>query len=813
MIETPESCSSGGGLGSQPGSCRGIDAPNGILPYSTDVPRPPDVVEFNGSSMRITIDDPDAIVALEMTSSLTLDAWVYPMGMGTPGVGGIIVNKEGEFWLGRWGDGNIAWALADGNWVARVSTYYLPEYEWTHIAFTYDGAANTARLYANGALVETWNGLGGSIGDVAAGENRLDIGARAGGNQFFDGRIDDVRVWDATFTGSEIYTLLNGQPITLPASPVVRYRFDEDGDTIFDLSGNAFDGSMSTLGPAAMPIRQRVRRLDKPGGALYLDGIDDRALVEDPAALTRLDMQDTMTIEGWMYLRSHDFATMMVVNEGQYWLAATFNGQVGFAVAGSSPGWVGVYSNYFLPLRTWTHVAWVYDGTLGKARLYINGEFEQEWDVTGSIGDAAPSNNWLGLGGRGIVNDVHGVIDEIRVWSVARSAGEIAQKYNRTLPLPASENGLAGYWRFDERYGDIAFDNSGNGNHAVLGNGTPQFEPYRTMASHLPGYRLIYDGSCGNGFIEPLEDCDDGSASGGDGCSATCRAETVFELMGNPLGGSVSIDIDGVTISVTTTTGQTADQIAAAIASAIQADTTLASLGITAMSLGDQVFIGAEFDNTVITDPGLMDCTATPFPVIAGDVMNLCPETDVLLSTSGTYTEYEWFYEGQPIENETGATLRATLTGEYSVRVGDGSGCLRDSFAELTFVTFCPETEISPQESVFPLEIDKDGASPLGFYATFQGVDDVDGFHLYEGTLGTWYDHGSGGTCQFAECSIPNDIGCFDDLGNGQVRIALSPSAGDHYYLISGYQGSEQGPTGADSSGMVRDPAQETCLP
>ncbi len=530
--------------------------------------------------------------------------------------------------------------------------------------------------------------------------------------------------------------------------------------------------------------------------------------------MARLDMDTEMTIEGWMYLRSHDSATMMVVNDGQYWLAASFNGQVGFAVANTSPGWMGVYSNYFLPLRTWTHVAWVYDAGAGTATLYINGQFEQEWTVSGSIGDAGPASNFLGLGGRYGAENIHGVIDEIRVWSVARSAAEIAQNYNRTLDSPEAETGLSGYWDFDERYGEVVFDRSGSGNHALLGDGTPAFGGYRNMASHLPGYRLIYEGRCGNGFIEPMEDCDDGSGAGGDGCSASCRTESVFEVMGNAMGGSVSIDVAGVTVSVTTTAGQTADQVAAALAAAIQADATLASLGITATSSGDQVFIGAAFDNVVITDPGLMDCaSALPFPIIDGDVMNVCPETGVTLSTSGPYTEYQWFYEGQPIEGATGATLTATLTGDYSVRVGDGSGCLRDSFSELTFVTFCPETEISPREAVFPFEIVKDPASPTGYYATFQNVDDIDGFHLYEGTLGAWYDHGSGGACQFEECSVPNDIGCFDDLGNGRVRVAVSPSGADHYFLVTGYQGVDQGPAGPDSNGIPRDPAEETCLP
>lgn len=33
------------------------------------------------------------------------------------------------------------------------------------------------------------------------------------------------------------------------------------------------------------------------------------------------------------------------------------------------------------------------------------------------------------------------------------------------------------------------------------------------------------DGTCGNGFLDPVEACDDGNLSGNDGCSPTCTTE------------------------------------------------------------------------------------------------------------------------------------------------------------------------------------------------------------------------------------------------------------------------------------------------
>ena len=46
---------------------------------------------------------------------------------------------------------------------------------------------------------------------------------------------------------------------------------------------------------------------------------------------------------------------------------------------------------------------------------------------------------------------------------------------------------------------------------------------------------------CGNGILEPGEECDDGNTINGDGCSATCKVQPGFSCAGSP---SVCSDID-----------------------------------------------------------------------------------------------------------------------------------------------------------------------------------------------------------------------------------------------------------------------------
>lgn len=112
-------------------------------------------------------------------------------------------------------------------------------------------------------------------------------------------------------------------------------------------------------------------------------------------------------------------------------------------------------------LANWTHVAATYDGA--SAILYVDGAQVAQAAGTGPLvelgsiarigaGDTAPGSaneRWNGL------------IDEVRIWSVARSGAEIAAGQFQQIP---SAPGLSGSYRLD---GDGA-DSSGNNLHGVL---------------------------------------------------------------------------------------------------------------------------------------------------------------------------------------------------------------------------------------------------------------------------------------------------------------------------------------------------------
>ncbi|MFC1925721.1 choice-of-anchor C family protein, partial [Chloroflexota bacterium] len=147
---------------------------------------------------------------LEMSSAVTMQAWIYPTGPGMGSAGGIIINREGEYEMARFGDGTIRWAFCNAypGWTWIDTGYVAPLNQWTHVAVTYDNGL--VQTYANGSLVHQYSGSG-TIGDNNNGSpyelDELWIGGRQAGPHNFQGLIDEAAVFNRALSGVEIQSL------------------------------------------------------------------------------------------------------------------------------------------------------------------------------------------------------------------------------------------------------------------------------------------------------------------------------------------------------------------------------------------------------------------------------------------------------------------------------------------------------------------------------------------------------------------------------------------------------------------------------
>ena len=155
-------------------------------------------VDFDGTDDWITVADSSS---LDLSSGMTLEAWVKPDRVDTTWRTILIKEQTDQLAYALYGNtdqgvpsGNV-FTTAD-NGVAGPSP--LPADAWSHVATTYDGT--TLRLFVDGAEVAT-RAVSGPI-KVSGGALR--IGGNAVWAEWFDGTIDEVRVYNRALSADEI---------------------------------------------------------------------------------------------------------------------------------------------------------------------------------------------------------------------------------------------------------------------------------------------------------------------------------------------------------------------------------------------------------------------------------------------------------------------------------------------------------------------------------------------------------------------------------------------------------------------------------
>ncbi|MFZ2148946.1 MAG: LamG domain-containing protein [Sedimentisphaerales bacterium] len=172
-------------------------------------------LEFDGIDDYVEVPDDRSF---DITNEITVTAWINPVDVADWRT---IVSKFAHtpawrkdlYWL-LYG-GNIGVSLAGPSGIG--GTDWIPDVPiesgtWAHVALSYDGFA--MKMYKNGINVAT-NSLSGNLllGDSASNESFY-IGQNTEWGEYFNGLIDDVRIYDRTLTPGQVQDLFNGIPPT-----------------------------------------------------------------------------------------------------------------------------------------------------------------------------------------------------------------------------------------------------------------------------------------------------------------------------------------------------------------------------------------------------------------------------------------------------------------------------------------------------------------------------------------------------------------------------------------------------------------------
>ncbi len=147
--------------------------------------------------------------SLSLSTGMTLEAWVYPTALMS-GASTLVIKQQPN--TGSYNDAYLLAANSSANpnppmsdvWtggeVAVGGNTQIPINQWTHLATTYDG--NNQSLYVNGGLVNTMP----QTGPINPSSGLLQIGGNSLWGGYFQGYIDEVRIYNRALSGTDINT-------------------------------------------------------------------------------------------------------------------------------------------------------------------------------------------------------------------------------------------------------------------------------------------------------------------------------------------------------------------------------------------------------------------------------------------------------------------------------------------------------------------------------------------------------------------------------------------------------------------------------
>jgi hypothetical protein len=210
---------------------------------------------MSGSGNCISLDGSNDCVYIGsvLSSSYTKEAWINWRGGG---LGNNIISgaTNTAFWM----PGGTLAAGHNGAWGQVVDNVTVTPNQWVHVAVSFDSVLAEMRLYKNGNLVSAAQNIPPQINDP-----QLYIGAYSGAYTF-DGKIDEVRVWNKVRTLEEVRSNMCQKLRGNEPSLLAYFRFDETVGGIAPNMTDKPDGQLNNF--QGLGLNEAWRRSGAPIG-------------------------------------------------------------------------------------------------------------------------------------------------------------------------------------------------------------------------------------------------------------------------------------------------------------------------------------------------------------------------------------------------------------------------------------------------------------------------------------------------------------------------------------------------------------------
>ncbi|ETR66444.1 MAG: hypothetical protein OMM_12786, partial [Candidatus Magnetoglobus multicellularis str. Araruama] len=404
---------------------------------------------FDGVDNYVDLGNTDA---LKQTGAFSYELWMYSSDWPSV-VGTAFGNTQGSGYALYFNADTImtnVYADGVGYFNANASKSILSK-GWHHFAFTFNG--QSLSLYIDGHLTSATN-IGSNNSVYHHGTNSTLLGAEVGDANTATGAyvsviIDELRFWNVARSAAEIRTNMCKKITGSETGLTAYYRFDNSsGTSLIDLSNNNNDGILNNMdnsnwvtSGAAIGDDSHYNYEGSSDNALEFDGSSNVVNLGDVSAFNGLSQ---LTVEAWVKFDSHTrLATILCKREShtdKFQFGLDDNAYTGFWVQIGSEGTMGYGETASNVVNTgvWYHVAAVFDGSqvadADRLKLYIDGVL-QSLAYTGTLPTTTDTSNTypLIIGAENTSASVpfDGQMDELRIWTVARTESEINDNMNQ----------------------------------------------------------------------------------------------------------------------------------------------------------------------------------------------------------------------------------------------------------------------------------------------------------------------------------------------------------------------------------------------